>query len=174
VKRPPSIFCAIFGIAIFFLGMIDGNYRELTIVQALNLGLAAPPAFMKHVVARRRKAIAAYHARLESRHALATLTARKHAAIHAIATSQETELASRNAAPSRCAVANGSFQMASHTVTMEAPAPANQQLPRSFGNAAGGPPSGEDRQVFSRQVATALLAGAEGRQAYSRRNQCEH
>jgi hypothetical protein len=46
---------------------------------ALNFGLAAPRAFMKHVVARRRKVIEAYHARLEfERRKLALEVARAH------------------------------------------------------------------------------------------------
>jgi hypothetical protein len=62
-------------------------YRRLAIyrrpwhavVGALNLGLAAPRAFMKHVVARRRKVIEAYHARLEfERRKLALEVARTH------------------------------------------------------------------------------------------------
>jgi hypothetical protein len=52
---------------------VFATYRRLALyrrpwqamVGALNIGLAAPRAFMKHVVARRRKAIEAYHARLE-------------------------------------------------------------------------------------------------------------
>jgi len=48
-------------------------------VGAVNLGLAAPRAFMKHVVARRRKAIEAYHVRLEfERRKLALEVARTH------------------------------------------------------------------------------------------------
>lgn len=48
-------------------------------VGTLNLGLAAPRAFMKHIVARRRKAIETYHARLEfERRKLALEVARTH------------------------------------------------------------------------------------------------
>ncbi|MBL9162537.1 MAG: hypothetical protein JNL18_07405 [Planctomycetaceae bacterium] len=48
-------------------------------IAAVNVGLAAPRAFMKHVVARRRKAIEAYHARLEfERRKLALEVARTH------------------------------------------------------------------------------------------------
>lgn len=54
--------------------------RPLQAVEAaLNLGLAAPRAFMKHVVARRRIAIEVYHARLEfERRKLALEVARTH------------------------------------------------------------------------------------------------
>lgn len=62
-------------------------YRRLAIyrrpwqamVGAINFGLAVPRAFMNHVVARRRQAIEAYHARLEfERRKLALEVARTH------------------------------------------------------------------------------------------------
>jgi hypothetical protein len=62
-------------------------YRRLAVYRrpwqamaaALNLALAAPRAFMKHVVARRRKVIEAYHARLEfERRKFALEVARTH------------------------------------------------------------------------------------------------